>query len=79
MNGMTWLMPSPTTDDAGKSKQLPGAPSTDARAPAYAIMCCCPLGSSIPGAPNQASGEALGGGRGAAAAGRLTPVAAFNY
>ena len=61
---MTWLMPSPTTDDAGKSKQLPGAPSTDARAPAYAIMCCCPLGSSIPGAPNRASGEALGvGGR----------------
>ena len=39
-------------------------PSTDARAPAYAIMCCCPLGSSIPGAPNRASGEALGvGGR----------------
>ena len=55
---------SPTTADAGKSKQMPGAPSTDARAPAYAIMCCCPLGSSIPGAPNRASGEALGvGGR----------------
>ena len=64
MNGMTWLMPSPTTADAGKSEQLPGAPSTDARAPAYAIMCCCPLGGSIPGAPNRASGEALGvGGR----------------
>ena len=31
---------------------------------AYAIMCCCPLGGSIPGAPNRASGEALGvGGR----------------
>ena len=27
-------------------------------------MCCCPLGGSIPGAPNRASGEALGvGGR----------------
>ena len=64
MNGMIWLTPSPTTADAEKSKQLPGAPSTDARAPAYAIMCCCPLGSSIPGAPNRASGEALGvGGR----------------
>ena len=64
MSGMTWLMPSLTTADAEKSKQLPGAPSTDARAPAYAIMCCCPLGGSIPGAPNRASGEALGvGGR----------------
>ena len=31
---------------------------------ACAIMCCCPLGGSIPGAPNRASGEALGvGGR----------------
>ena len=64
MSGMTWLMLSLTTADAEKSKQLPGAPSTDARAPAYAIMCCCPLGGSIPGAPNRASGEALGvGGR----------------
>ena len=64
MSGMTWLMSSLTTADAEKSKQLPGAPSTDARAPAYAIMCCCRLGGSIPGAPNRASGEALGvGGR----------------
>ena len=81
MSGMTWLMPSLTTADAEKSKQLPGAPSTDARAPAYAIMCCCPLGGSIPGAPNRASGEApwdagtVGGRRRRPA----DAAAAFNY
>ena len=66
------VMPSPTT----------AAPSTDVRAPAYAIMCCCPSGSSIPGAPDRASGEALVVGA-AAARGRpangLTPAAAVNY
>ena len=43
--------------------------TTHTAVPAYAIMCCCPSGSSIPGAPNRASGEALGV-RGAAVAGR---------